>query len=179
MKLTRWAGEAAHPHLDGAPTQAAFVPFTVEASRTVPHPLAEVWAVLDGFSDVGGWSSSIHRSWAEDASPTGGIGAQRGCELMPGRTVFEEIVAYEPKASMQIDVYRSIGLPITSMTSVYRGEAEGPNSTRVSGHASLELNLPPVLLKALQTRLDAKLSERIEQAFADLETEVLRRATSA
>jgi hypothetical protein len=34
-----------------------------------------------------------------------------------------------------------------------------------------------VLLKALKTRLDAKLSERIEQAFSDLETEVQRRNT--
>ncbi|GIR77095.1 MAG: hypothetical protein CM15mP79_0320 [Methanobacteriota archaeon] len=35
--------------------------------------------------------------------------------------------------------------------------------------------LPPVLLKALQTRLDTKLAERIEQAFADLEVEIERR----
>ena len=61
------------------------------------------------------------------------------------------------------------------MVSVYNVESEGPASTRVSGHASLDLNLPPVLLKALKTRLDAKLSERIEQAFSDLETEVQHR----
>jgi len=168
-------GEAQHPHLDGAPTRREPVTFTVEASRSVPFPLAHVWAVLDGFSDVGEWSSSVHRSWPEGDGPATGIGAERGCELVPGRVVHERIVDYEPEASMRIEVHRSVGLPIASMISVYEVEAEGPTSTRVSGHASLELKLPPVLLKALQTRLDAKLSERIEQAFADLEEEVKRR----
>jgi len=152
------------------------VTFTVEASRSVPYAVEHVWAVLDGFSDVGEWSSSIHRSWSEGDGPATGVGAERGCELVPGRIVHERIVAYDPCVSMRIEVHRSEGLPITSMVSVYNVESEGPTATRVSGHASLDLNLPPVLLKALKTRLDAKLSERIEQAFSDLETEVQRRA---
>ena len=151
------------------------VTFTVDASRTVPYTVEQVWAVLDGFSDVAEWSNSIHRSWPEGDGPTTGMGAERGCELLPGRIVHERIVAYEPEALMRVEVMRSEGLPITSMISEYLVEADGPGKTRVSGQASLELKLPPVLLKALQTRLDAKLSERIEQAFADLEVEIERR----
>ena len=48
-------------------------------------------------------------------------------------------------------------------------------SSQTRFREGLNLKLPPVLLKALQTRLDAKLSERIEQAFADLEVEIERR----
>ena len=149
--------------------------FNVEASRTVPYTVEQVWAVLDGYSDVAEWSSSIHRSWPEGDGPSTGIGAERGCELLPGRIVHERIVTYEPQAIMRVEVTRSEGLPIASMISEYMVEAESPASTRVSGKASLELKLPPVLLKALQTRLDAKLAERIEQAFADLEDELKRR----
>ena len=69
----------------------------------------------------------------------------------------ERIVAYEPQAIMRVEVTRSEGLPIGSMISDYMVEADGAASTRVSGKASLDLKLPPVLLKALQTRLDAKL----------------------
>ena len=149
--------------------------FNVEASRTVPYTVEQVWAVLDGYSDVAEWSNSIHRSWPEGDGPSTGIGAERGCELLPGRIVHERIVTYEPQAIMRVEVTRSEGLPIASMISEYMVEAESPASTRVSGKASLELKLPPVLLKALQTRLDAKLAERIEQAFADLEDELKRR----
>lgn len=149
--------------------------FNVEASRTVPYTVEQVWAVLDGFSDVAEWSTSIHRSWPEGDGPRTGLGAERGCELLPGRIVHERIVAYESQAIMRVEVTRSEGLPIGSMISDYMVEADGPGSTRVSGKASLELKLPPVLLKALQTRLDAKLAERIEQAFADLEVELERR----
>ena len=87
----------------------------------------------------------------------------------------ERIVVYEPQAMMRVEVTRSEGLPIGSMISDYSVKADGPASARVSGKASLELKLPPVLLKALQARLDAKLAERIEQAFADLEVEIERR----
>ena len=149
--------------------------FNVEASRTVPYTVEQVWAVLDGFSDVAEWSTSIHRSWPEGDGPSTGLGAERGCELLPGRIVHERIVAYEPQAIMRVEVTRSEGLPIGSMISDYMVEADGAASTRVSGKASLDLKLPPVLLKALQTRLDAKLAERIEQAFADLEVEIERR----
>ena len=149
--------------------------FTVEASRTVPYTVEQAWSVLDGFSDVAEWSNSIHRSWPEGDGPSTGIGAERGCELLPGRIVHERIVAYDPTSHMRVEVTRSEGLPIASMISDYHVKADGPRSTRVSGQASLELKLPPVLLKALQARLDAKLSERIEQAFADLEDELERR----
>lgn len=149
--------------------------FTVEASRTVPYTVEQAWSVLDGFSDVAEWSNSIHRSWPEGDGPSTGIGAERGCELLPGRIVHERIVDYDPTSHMRVEVTRSEGLPIASMISDYHVEADGPRSTRVSGRASLELKLPPVLLKALQARLDAKLSERIEQAFADLEDELERR----
>jgi len=151
------------------------VTFSVEASRTVPYTVPQVWAVLDGFSDVGEWSNSIHRSWSEGDGPSTGMGAERGCELLPGRIVHERVVAYEPEALMRVEVTQSEGLPIVSMISEYTVEADGPGSTRVSGQASLELKLPPVLLKALQARLDAKLAERIQQAFADLEVEIERR----
>ena len=80
---------------------------------------------------------------------------------------------------MRVEVMRSEGLPITSMISEYLVEAAGSGKTRVSGQASLELKLPPVLLKALQTRLDAKLAERIEQAFSDLEIEIERRMSES
>lgn len=167
------------PYVDGEAAKRRPVTFTVDAARTLPCTVEEVWGVLEGFSDLATWSNSIHRSWPEGEGPTTGLGAERGCELLPGRIVYERITAYEPMALMRVEATRSEGLPISSMISEYKVEGEGLTSTRISGHASLELKLPPVLLKALQPRLDAKLAERIEQAFTDLEMEIERRRSES
>ena len=86
------------------------------ASRTVNASVADVWAVLDDFANIDGWSDGIKKSYTPDDAAVTGLDAERVCELDPaGKKVLEErIVEYVENEKMTIDVFATKGVPLKS-----------------------------------------------------------------
>lgn len=92
----------------------------ISVQREVDAPADAAWAVVDDFANIANWTSSIQRSeLVGDSNLASGLGAERVCELGPGKVLEERIVEYTDGERLTIDVYGVRGLPVKSSLSTF------------------------------------------------------------
>ena len=84
---------------------------TIEVKRHIEAPSSDVWAVLADFPNISSWNAGVKNSFST-SDATGGVGAQRHCDLSPMGALEETVKVWEPEARMEISIDSAEGLPI-------------------------------------------------------------------
>ena len=77
----------------------------------MPVPRSAAWAVLADFPNIASWNSGVSKSFAT-SDATGGVGAQRHCDLSPAGTLEETVRVWEPESRMVVSIDSATKLPI-------------------------------------------------------------------
>ncbi len=84
---------------------------SIRVSRRIPSAPAKVWAVLADFPNIATWNTGVAKSFATSDS-TGGVGAQRHCDLAPFGELEETIKEWDDTRRMVISIDSAKKLPI-------------------------------------------------------------------
>ena len=84
---------------------------SIEVSRRIPSAPEKVWAVLADFPNIATWNTGVAKSFATSDS-TGGVGAQRHCDLAPFGELEETVKEWEDTRRMVISIDSAKKLPI-------------------------------------------------------------------
>lgn len=84
--------------------------FTI--TRQIDAPVEAVWAVLEDFGDIQGWSPGVTSSNLTSEGPVS-AGSTRHCDFAPFGGVNERIERYEPNTRLTVDLYETFKLPIS------------------------------------------------------------------
>ncbi len=84
---------------------------TITVSRRIPSAPAKVWAVLADFPNIATWNTGVAKSFATSDS-TGGVGAQRHCDLVPFGELEETVKEWDDPRRMVISIDSAKKLPI-------------------------------------------------------------------
>ncbi len=84
---------------------------TITVSRRIPSAPAKVWAVLADFPNIAMWNTGVAKSFATSDS-TGGVGAQRHCDLVPFGELEETVKEWDDPRRMVISIDSAKKLPI-------------------------------------------------------------------
>ncbi|MGI9417398.1 MAG: SRPBCC family protein, partial [Geminicoccaceae bacterium] len=84
---------------------------SINVSRRIPSAPAKVWAVLADFPNIATWNTGVAKSFATTDS-TGGVGAQRHCDLTPFGELEETVKEWEDECHMVISIDSAKKLPI-------------------------------------------------------------------
>ena len=144
----------------------------ISVEREVNAPAEDAWAVLDDFPNIAGWNSTIQSSQTiRDPDLVTGSGAERRCELGPGKVLEERIVDYADGERMTIDIFNTIGLPIESASSTFSIRPNGNDRSVISYAGDLTPKLPSFVTKLVSpvmtrkfTQIQADLLEQWAQA---------------
>ena len=102
--------------------------FTV--SRTIPAPIADVWAVLADFGNIYKWNPGVTNSHVT-GDQVDDVGATRHCDLKPVGALEERITGWVPGKELVIDVNEVKSLPLRRGLATFR-LAETDEGTRVT-----------------------------------------------
>ncbi len=84
---------------------------SIKVSRRIPSAPAKVWAVLADFPNIATWNTGVAKSFATSDS-TGGVGAQRHCDLAPFGELEETVKEWDDTHRMVISIDSAKKLPI-------------------------------------------------------------------
>ncbi len=84
---------------------------SIKVSRQIPSAPAKVWAVLADFPNIATWNTGVAKSFATSDS-TGGVGAQRHCDLAPFGELEETVKEWDDTRRMVIHIDSAKKLPI-------------------------------------------------------------------
>lgn len=84
---------------------------SIKISRRIPSAPAKVWAVLADFPNIATWNTGVAKSFATSDS-TGGVGAQRHCDLAPFGELEETVKEWDETRRMVISIDSAKKLPI-------------------------------------------------------------------
>ncbi len=84
---------------------------SIKVSRRIPSAPAKVWAVLADLANFSTWNSGVAKSFATSDS-TGGVGAQRHCDLAPFGELEETVKEWDDTRRMVIRIDSAKKLPI-------------------------------------------------------------------
>ena len=84
---------------------------SIKVSRRIPSAPAKVWAVLADFPNIATWNTGVTKSFATSDS-TGGVGAQRHCDLAPFGELEETVKEWDETRRMVISIDSAKKLPI-------------------------------------------------------------------
>ena len=84
---------------------------SIKVSRRIPSAPAKVWAVLADFPNIATWNTGVAKSFATSDS-TGGVGAQRHCDLAPFGELEETVKEWDDTRRMVISIDSAKKLPI-------------------------------------------------------------------
>ena len=84
---------------------------SIKVSRRIPSAPAKVWAVLADFPNIATWNTGVSKSFATPDS-TGGVGAQRHCDLAPFGELEETVKEWDDTRRMVISIDSAKKLPI-------------------------------------------------------------------
>ncbi len=84
---------------------------SVKVSRRIFSAPEDVWAVLADFPNIATWNSAVAKSFATSES-TGGVGAQRHCDLAPFGELEETVKEWDDTRRMVISIDSTKNLPI-------------------------------------------------------------------
>jgi len=89
---------------------------SITVSKRIPSAPAKIWAVLADFPNIATWNTGVAKSFATSDS-TGGVGAQRHCDLAPFGELEETVKEWDDARRMVVSIDSAKKLPIA------RGEA--------------------------------------------------------
>lgn len=104
----------------------------VTVSKRVDATIEEVWKSWDDFGNIYKFNPSVTHSKLlnNEKTPTR-VGTKRQCDFTDGKNwVREEVIDYQPKKFMKIDVYDGT-LPLKSMVATIEFEKIADTRTRV------------------------------------------------
>ncbi len=84
---------------------------SIKVSRRIPSAPAKVWAVLADFPNIATWNTGVAKSFATSDS-TGGVGAQRHCDLTPFGELEETVREWDETRRMVISIDSAKKVPI-------------------------------------------------------------------
>ena len=84
---------------------------SIKVSRRIHSAPAKVWAVLADFPNIATWNTGVAKSFATSDS-TGGVGAQRHCDLAPFGELEETVKEWDDTRRMVISIDSAKKLPI-------------------------------------------------------------------
>ncbi len=84
---------------------------SIKVSRQIPSAPAKVWAVLADFPNIATWNEGVAKSFAT-SDTTGGVGAQRHCDLAPFGELEETIKEWDDTRRMVVSNDSAKKLPI-------------------------------------------------------------------
>ncbi len=76
---------------------------SIKVSRRIPSAPAKIWAVLADFPNIATWNTGVAKSFATSDS-TGGVGAQRHCDLAPFGELEETVKEWDETRRMVIRI---------------------------------------------------------------------------
>lgn len=131
----------------------------ISVQREVDAPADAAWAVVDDFANIANWTSSIQRSeLVGDSNLASGLGAERVCELGPGKVLEERIVEYTDGERLTIDVYGVRGLPVKSSLSTFTVSAKGNGRSTITFDAEVVPKMPAFIVSLLRPVLTKRFS---------------------
>ncbi len=84
---------------------------SIKVSRRIHSAPGKVWAVLADFPNIATWNTGVAKSFATSDS-TGGVGAQRHCDLAPFGELEETVRVWDDTRRMVISIDSAKKLPI-------------------------------------------------------------------
>ena len=84
---------------------------SIRVSRRIPTAPEKVWAILADFPNIATWNRGVAKSFATSDS-TGGVGAQRHCDLAPFGELEETVKEWDDARRMVISIDSAKKLPI-------------------------------------------------------------------
>ena len=84
---------------------------SIKVSRRIASTPEKVWAVLADFPNIATWNSGVTRSFAT-SDRTGGVGAQRHCDLVPFGELEETVREWDETRRMVVNIDSAKKLPI-------------------------------------------------------------------
>ena len=84
---------------------------SISVSRRIPSAPAKVWAVLADFPNIATWNTGVAKSFAT-SDGTGGVGAQRHCDLVSFGELEETVKEWNEPSRMVISIDSTKKLPI-------------------------------------------------------------------
>ena len=84
---------------------------SIKVSKRIPSAQAKVWAVLADFPNIATWNTGVAKSFAT-SNITGGVGAQRHCDLAPFGELEETVKEWDDTRRMVINIDSAKKLPI-------------------------------------------------------------------
>lgn len=100
-------------------------------SRTVNAPLSELWKSWDQFDEIYRFNPVIHQSPLLSKSAASGLGAERVCRHVDGKTYLKErIIGYRPEEHMVVDIFEA-NVPLKEARVTLDFEALSATESRV------------------------------------------------
>ena len=104
---------------------------SIKVSRRIPTAPAKVWAVLADFPNIATWNTGVSKSFATSDS-TGGVGAQRHCDLAPFGELEETVKEWDDTRRMVISIDSAKGSLVRALCSL-RAPFSGQNPCALYG----------------------------------------------
>lgn len=111
-------------------------------TSTINAPKERVWDALRNFGDISIWNPGVLESHSTSET-TGGLGAERRCDLGNGRWIEEEIIGWEDGKSLDINIVDS-NVPLSRAVVSISAEALDDATTRVDLSINYKLKFGPV-----------------------------------
>ncbi len=111
-------------------------------STTIDAPKERVWEVLKEFGEISKWNPGVVESHST-TDATGGIGAERRCDLGKGQWVEERIVGWEEGKSLDINIFDS-NVPLSDATVTLSVESLDEGESRVDLNINYKLKYGPL-----------------------------------
>lgn len=104
----------------------------VVVSQEVNAPLDELWRSWDKFDEIYRFNPVINESPLLPRSAPTGMGAERVCKHIDGKTYLKErIIGYQPQEHIVVDIFDA-NLPLKKATVTLDFEALSPEQSRVT-----------------------------------------------
>jgi uncharacterized protein YndB with AHSA1/START domain len=142
-------------------------------TRQIAAPVDKVWEVLDDFGNIAEWNSGVKASELTSQGPVT-EGSTRHCDFAPLGGVDERIDTYIPNERMEVNLYETFKLPISSAIADFN-VASNDDGTELTLNYSYE---PNRLGRIAKGTTDKQLRKGIGGLVDSLQTESERLAAS-
>jgi uncharacterized protein YndB with AHSA1/START domain len=103
--------------------------FTV--TRTLKHPVKQVWALLDDFGGIHRWSAGVKSSPINAGTPEHGVGSERHCSLYDGNSIQERVTESVDQQRLALEVFKS-SMPLKRGSALFELAPTAEGGTQLS-----------------------------------------------
>lgn len=116
----------------------------VVVTQEVNAPLADLWLSWDSFDEIYRFNPVINQSPLLPRSAPTGLGAERVCRHIDGKTYLKErIVGYQPEEHIVVDIFDA-NLPLKTAVVTLDFDSLSPDRSRVTMRISFTPKFGPV-----------------------------------